>query len=138
MSSPKFASITASLLARKGEAEPWSHTSHHHGIHAGAHLHAEHHDDIQLGTAKVEKIPAPWCRPEAGEPPPPPPPSKEKSCMMRMSAHDFERLGILAIKTGSSRQQLLKDALSEFLANRADEYGCSCLGACENGCGEIG
>jgi len=138
MSSPKFASITASLLARKGEAEPWSHTSHHHGIHAGVHLHAEHYDDIQLGTAKVEKIPAPWCRPEAGEPPPPPPPSKEKSCMMRMSAHDFERLGILAIKTGSSRQQLLKDALSEFLANRADEYGCSCLGACENGCGEIG
>jgi len=86
----------------------------------------------------VEKIPAPWRGPEAGEPPPPPPPSKEKSCMMRMSAHDFERLGILAIKTGSSRQQLLKDALSEFLANRADEYGCSCLGACENGCGEIG
>ncbi len=138
MSGAKFASITASLLARKGEAEPWAHTSHHHGIHAGAHLHAEHYDDIQLGTARIEKIPAPWHGPETGEPPPPPPPSKEKSCMMRMSAHDFERLGILAIKTGSSRQQLLKDALQEFLANRADEYGCSCLGACENGCGEVG
>jgi hypothetical protein len=138
MSGPKFASITASLLARKGEAQPWSHTSHHHGIHAGAHLHAEHHADMQLGTAKVEKICLPWPAPEAGEPPPPPPPAKEKGCMMRMSAHDFERLGILAIKTGSSRGQLLKDALQEFLSNRADEYGCSCLGACQNGCGEIG
>ena len=58
--------------------------------------------------------------------------------MMRMSAHDFERLGILAIKTGATRAQLLKDAVQEFLATRADEYGCSCLGACENDCGNIG
>ena len=32
--------------------------------------------------------------------PPPPPPGKDRSCSVRMSAHDYERLGILAVKTG--------------------------------------
>ena len=116
MSSARFASITSSLLARKGEAQPWS-----------------------PGTAEPEKLSLPWRQhaPEAAAAPPPPrPPVKEKSCSIRMSAHDFERLGILAIKTGASRQQLLKDALSEFLASRADDYGCYCLGACDNDCGK--
>jgi len=105
MSSARFASITSSLLARKGEAKPW-----------------------QAGAAEPEKLALPW--------PLPPPPAKEKSCSVRMSPHDFERLGILAIKTGASRQQLLKDALAEFLASRADDYGCYCLGACDNDCGK--
>ena len=118
MSSAKFASITSSLLARKGEALPWSH-----------------------GMAEPEKLSLPWRQhmPEAGvSPPPPPPPVKDKSCSIRMSPHDFERLGILSIKTGATRQQLLKDALSEFLASRADDYGCYCLGACDNDCGKAG
>ena len=115
MSSTRFASITSSLLARKGEAQPW-HT----------------------GTAEPEKISLPWRQhvPEAVTAPPPPPPVKEKSCSVRMSAHDFERLGILAVKTGATRQQLLRDALAEFLASRADDYGCYCLGACDNDCGK--
>lgn len=116
MSSAKFASITSSLLARKGEAQPWN-----------------------AGAAEPEKFSLPWRAhvPEAiAAPPPPPPPAKEKSCSIRMSAHDFERLGILSIKTGTSRQQLLKDALSEFLASRADDYGCYCLGSCDNDCGK--
>ncbi len=113
----KFASITSSLLARKGEAQPWPN-----------------------GAPAPEKFALPWRQhmAEASVPPPPspPPPAKEKSCSIRMSPHDFERLGILAIKTGASRQQLLKDALSEFLASRADDYGCYCLGACDNDCGK--
>ena len=116
MSSAKFASITSSLLARKGEAQPWT-----------------------AGAAEPEKLSLPWRQhmPEAvAAPPPPRPPVKEKSCSIRMSAHDFERLGILSIKTGASRQQLLKDAVSEFLASRADDYGCYCLGACDNDCGK--
>ncbi len=118
MSSAKFASITSSLLARKGEAQPWGRT----------------------GMAEPEKLSLPWREhlPEHLAAPPPPPPAKEKSCSIRMSAHDFERLGILAIKTGASRQQLLKDALAEFLANRADDYGCACLGNCDNNCDNPG
>jgi hypothetical protein len=116
--SPKFASITAGLLARKGEARPWN---------------------------EAEKAPLAWRtdHPAPLDPTPPMPPAtaapKEKSCAVRMSQHDYERLGILSVKTGISRQQLLKDALAQFLAVRAHTLACACLtsenmGACENRC----
>jgi len=113
MSSAKFASITSSLLARKGEARPWSQS-----------LEPEP-DMPQIASA--------W-RTQAAVPPPPPP-AKDKSCSLRMSAHDYERLGILAIKGGVKRQDLLKAALAQFLDSKAKEYGCACLGACNNNCG---
>jgi hypothetical protein len=112
MSSAKFASITASLLARKGEAQPWN----------------------SLEMPEPEKAPLAWRAPLAVAASPPPPPVKDKSCSVRMSAHDYERLGILAVKSGVSRQQLLKDALAQFLAAKARDYGCACLGACTNDC----
>ena len=114
MSSAKFASITAGLLARKGEAQPWS----------------------MPGTIapEADKVPLAWRPPLAVAASPPPPPAKDKSCSVRMSAHDYERLGILAVKSGSSRQQLLKDALAQFLAAKAKDYGCACLGACNRDC----
>jgi hypothetical protein len=110
MSTAKFASITAGLLARKGEAQPWA--------------------------QEPGKMPLAWrsdIRP-AHAAPPPPPPAKDRSCSVRMSAHDYERLGILAVKSGVTRQQLLKDALAQFLAGKARDYGCACLGACNRGC----
>ena len=65
-----------------------------------------------------------------------PPPVKDRSCAVRMSPHDYERLGILAVKTGTTRQPLLKQALAQFLAAKAEDYGCACLGACERNCGQ--
>lgn len=110
MSSPKFASITSSLLARKGEAIPWAQD----GIELPAAWRAEH----RASHAS----------------PPPSPPTKERTCSVRMSAYDYERLGILAVKTGVTRQKLLKDALAQFLARKAHDYACSCLGACDRNC----
>ena len=80
MSSAKFASITSSLLARKGEARPWA----------------------QL---EATATPPSWRgdMPAAMAAPPPPPPAKDRSCSVRMSAHDYERLGILAVKQGKTR-----------------------------------
>ena len=118
MSSAKFASITSSLLARKGEARPW----------------AQQDPDL-------DGPPPPVWRTEphaAVAAPPPPPPVKDRSCSIRMSAHDFERLGILAVKSGGTRQQLLKDALAEFLSSKAQDYGCACLGACNRSCSSAG
>ena len=118
MSSAKFASITAGLLAHKGEAQPW-HT---------------------LGGApEAEKTSLAWRPPLAvAASPPAPPPARDKSCAVHMSAHDYERLGILAVKCGSSRQQLLKDALAQFLKAKAREHGCACLhnpaGGCSGNC----
>lgn len=111
MSSAKFASITSGLLARKGEARPWAQE-------AAAAAAASWHSDVRPAIAA----------------PPPPPPSKDRSCSVRMSAHDYERLGILAVKSGGTRQQLLKEALAQFLASRAQDYACACLGACDRGC----
>jgi len=115
MSHGKFAHITADLLARKGEARPWP------------------------ALSRAEEMPEyrPW-RPAVAPPPPPPPELKERNCAFRMSAHDYERLGILAVKADVTRQHLLKQALEEFLASRAAQYGCACLGSCNSNCGSAG
>jgi len=123
MSSSRFAPITAGLLARKGEAQPWKQVG-----------------KVQVEAETVEKVSAiPW------QPYTPPvvtgpyPSGKDRACSIRMSAHDFERLGILAVKKDTTRQQLLKEALAEFLAAKAQDYGCACLynagGACNQDCG---
>ncbi len=111
MSSARFASITSSLLARKGEARPWAQE-------AAVTTPPAWRSDARAAIAA----------------PPPPPPDKDRSCAVRMSAHDYERLGILAVKSGVTRQQLLKDALAQFLAGKAQDYRCACLGACNRGC----
>jgi hypothetical protein len=130
MSSAKYASVTAGLLARKGEAQPWNHTG------------------VLAGTPENESISLPWrtytpemaaAQDKTAAPERAAAPLKEKSCAIRMSSHDYERLGILAVKSDSTRQQLLKDALAQFLAARAKDYGCACLtnsgGACNTNCG---
>ena len=116
MSSAKFASITAGLLARKGEAQPWNAAS----------------------VPEPERAPLAWRPALAVAASPPPPPAKERSCSVRMSAHDYERLGILAVKSGVTRQQLLKDSLAQFLTAKARDYGCACLGACNRDCTPAG
>jgi len=105
MSSAKFASITAGLLARKGEARPWEAIPTPRSWQA----------DFRAATSA-------------------PPPLKERACQVRMSAHDYERLGILAVKANVTRQQLLKEALSQFLEAKARDYACACLGACGRDC----
>ncbi len=119
-SSGKFASITAGLLARKGEARPW-------GSLTGAPQPAD----------EAPPVPLAW-RPASETPPPPPPEARDRSCSLRLSAHDFERLGILAVKQSVTRQHLLKQALADFLAARAAQYGCACLGACNSNCSHGG
>ena len=118
MSSPRFAPITAGLLARKGEAQPWKQVG-----------------KVPVEQVEVEKVASiPW------QPYTPPvvagqhPPGKDRACSIRMSAQDYERLGILAVKKDTTRQQLLKEALAEFLAAKAQEYSCACLGACNQDC----
>jgi hypothetical protein len=110
----RFAAITADLLARKGEARAW----------------------------QIAPPPAP--RPGVTTPPPmvaPAAPPKVPSvpavrkCVIRMSAHDFERLGIIAVKDDTTRQHLLQRALADFLAAKEKQYrpGCRCMAA--EGCG---
>lgn len=122
----KFASVTAGLLARKGEAQPW--------MQGGAQTPAQERMPLAWRSEARSEI----CTAPAA--PPPPPPVKDRSCAVRMSPHDYERLGILAVKTGATRQALLKQALAQFLAAKAQDHGCACLGnslgSCERNCGE--
>jgi len=117
MSSARFAPITSVLLARKGEARPWS----------------------QPTKGDVDEVASiPW-HPYTPALAAPASVEKDKACSIRLSAHDFERLGILAVKKHSTRQQLLKEAVAEFLASKALEYDCPCLrdtpGGCRKDCG---
>jgi hypothetical protein len=114
MSSARFAPITSILLARKGEAKPWT----------------------QAATVEAEDVASiPW-RPYVPVVAVPAPAGKDKACSVRISAHDFQRLGILAVKKNSTRQQLLKQALAEFLAAAARDCGCACLQEVPGLCGE--
>jgi hypothetical protein len=127
MSSPRFASIHAGILARKGEAQPWAHS------------------DAYAGTGPVKK-PLEWDTPEpfrmsdfsafdhdleheighlhatAAD---------TKKCTVRMSHRDYERLGILAVKQGKTRQRLLQEAVDRMLNGISHSKfagGCACLG----------
>jgi hypothetical protein len=115
MSGAKFASITADLLARKGEARPWR--------------------DLETPDKTTLSWRGGGIGPAVNVAPPPPPLSRDKSCTVRMSAHDYERLGIIAVKAAMSRHQLLKEALAQFIAARAQDYSCACLGDCQRNCG---
>jgi hypothetical protein len=127
MAQGKFAAITSSLLARKGEAAPW----------------------LESG-----RTPLAWRSEVAPATPPPPalpsmiapvykapvmqaPCDTLKRCTVRLSQDDYERLGLMAVKKDVTRQQLLQAALAEVLAGMAREFsrGCACIGAgCGNAC----
>jgi hypothetical protein len=100
----RFASITAELLARKGEAKPWN------GV-----------------EPEFSKKPLAWEKPPIAERPTP----DVHKCTLRINRHDFERLGILAVKQGKTRHRLLQEAVERLLTKMTEDYGpgCRCLGA---------
>lgn len=119
MSRNKFAAITSSLLARKGEAAPWPNAA------------------PPAWTPTLMTTPPPFLAPEppiaaAQANTPPPDPDAVKKCTVRLSRRDYERLGILAVKKNLTRQQLLQAALAEVLAGMAQTCApdCGCLNRC--------
>jgi hypothetical protein len=126
MSTGKFASITSSLLARKGEATPWA--------QGGQPTLAWRAEPPEPAPQFIKPPPA-MARATA----PPPPPATLKRCSVRLYQADYERLGLMAVKKDVTRQQLLQTALGEVLANMAREFprSCSCIGeGCGKACGE--
>ena len=112
MSRNKFAAITSSLLARKGEAVPWS---------------------VAAPVAWKPVIMAdapPFVAPQINAAQPKSEPLKR--CTVRLTPREYERLGILAVKKNLTRQQLLQAALVEVLAGMAQTCApdCECLNGC--------
>ena len=122
MSQTKFAPITSSLLARKGDAFP---------------------------SAMAVKPSLFWARDEAPPPidrpvpaivpPGPPQTAKPHRMLVALTASEFEKLGIAAVKKGVTRHQIVRTALDLHLERLKREYGgCGCMavgGSCTQDCG---
>jgi hypothetical protein len=141
MTQSKFASITASLLARKGEARPWIDPPPKKSIAwedgEGLPLAAEPIAPppfVEVKPASVQAAPKPCDEPEFSDLSAPEPrpydPERIKKCTIRMSFIDYERLGIIAVKKNVTRQHLLHEALERCFAMAAEEYrqDCACVG----------
>lgn len=145
-----FASITADILARKGEARPWPMPDA--GSDAkrdDAKADGQNAKDGQIESRAVRGAPVPprvaagaalppsvVVRPPAPAPAAAPaltsqPVPAVRKCTIRMSAHDFERLGIVAVKDDTTRQHLLQQALAQFLDEKEKQYrsACRCMAA---------
>jgi hypothetical protein len=120
MSQPRFAPMTASLLARKGSAAPSS-----------------------LNGFTLAAMPPP--RPVEISPPPfdESPVHREhdahhKKLFVSLSHPEHERLAIAAVKTGLSRHQLIRDALELYFEQLSADMGhdCRCVAGtvCGNSC----
>jgi hypothetical protein len=140
MSASKFASITSSLLARKGEAKPWEEPdAKAMAWRAATNLNANSNSNANNNWRPPEQLFTAIGQMPISQPPELTDPAAEllvkkatgekrkavaqKRCSVRMSFAEYEQLGIMAVKKGSNRQLLLQDALSKLLAEMAREYG---------------
>jgi hypothetical protein len=108
----RFASITADLLARKGEASPWPGAGN---------------DMMKTPLAWERPASPPYveaCTQDEKRP-------RQRKVSVRMRQHDYERLGILAVKEGKTRQRLLQEAVDRLFTGMSEEFGpdCRCLGS---------
>ena len=126
MSRSKFAPITSSLLARKGDARPWQ---------------PPPSDFARILAPSPEELPRPdltlltaanHAPDDDGEPAH----EHTKRCALKLTPAEYERLGIIGVKKGLSRHQVLRQAFEKYLAGIQHEYQteCGCLTGCRNNC----
>ena len=128
MSYAKFAPITASLLARKGEAGPSFGTKRPAAWTSEAPAMCEPVRDIPASFATGTEF-AP-VRVTSGIAPvsnPSPVVEKPRRVVVSLSPCEFERLGIAAVKKGMSRHDLVRDTVNAFLVQLATELSHSCV-----------
>ena len=114
MTASKFASITASLLARKGEARPWAEPDQ-----ARAAL-PEPVFAAPLMLVADSGTEMPLRRDAANDKPPLDAQSKRFS--MRMTTHEYAQLGMLAARQGCTRQKFLEGILRRILDGSALDF----------------
>lgn len=111
MSSTKFAAITASLLARKGDAAP---------------------SVVAPATPPLPPRPALVARdnePFPFEPQQTDNPEKLRRVMVCITPEELERLDIAAIKKGTKRHDIVRSALADYFRKLSAElpYPCACM-----------
>ena len=119
MSQTKFTPITSRLLARKGDAVP--------SMVAGK---------PSLISRLAERKASAASKVTANDSAQSGPPAKPHKMTVTLSAGEYEKLGIAAVKKGVTRHQLVRTALDLHLERLQQEYSnCSCMGgSCDGGC----
>lgn len=126
MSQGKFAPVTAALLARKGEARPWSYDS----AEIAPETHSGFFAPRAVGPAPLHEPHANDAAPHQGAFPLPQAGDGARRLTLKVSQADYDRLGLIAAKRDVTRQRLLHQMLDDFLAGAVHEYGaqCGCIG----------
>jgi hypothetical protein len=135
MSISKFASITSSLFARKGEARPWEEPETTVGERWLEEFPSVENSLPNLRASREWPLPAPQIGLQTFNSPSTPTfplnamSGNGKKCAVRMSPKDYDRIGIVAKTNGVKRQQLLQEAVQQYIARRANECQsiCPCL-----------
>lgn len=109
MSSVKFAAITASLLARKGDAAP----SVVVPVRAPQRAASVPRNDQLFASLPRQ----------------PNNPEKLRRIMVPVTQEELERLCIAAIKKGAKRQDIVREALTDYFRKLSGElpYPCACM-----------
>jgi hypothetical protein len=119
MSQPRFAPITASLLARKGSAAP---SSMNGFVHAPPPLPTPAEKSEMPSFVEVHREHD----------------THHKKLFVSLSHPEHERLAIAAVKTGLTRHQLVRDALELYFEqlSRDMNHDCRCVAGtvCGNAC----
>jgi hypothetical protein len=117
----RFTPITSNLLSRKGDAAP--------SAVAGK-------PSLVRANGSLPHFASAQAKPPAATPPDG---VKSHRMMVTLSASEFEKLGIAAVKKGVTRHQMVRTALDLYLEQLRQEFGtCSCMtldGTCMAGCG---
>ena len=144
MSSAKFASVTATLLARKGDAAPSLST-----LPARPSLFADGEAPFPPPPARpiggqplerpaAQNHPQPMSLRAASKPAPSPPAQdhadRPRRIVVTLSAEEFERLGIAAIKKDCTRHAVVHAALEAYFHQLASELPRRCACMAEGGC----
>jgi hypothetical protein len=161
MSAGKFASITANLLTRKGEAQPstlearpvrsfaWSGAQQRvvpatetltrvppkdeRPAERGAFVRLQSESALahDLRHEAAEPSEKPAAKTAKEHPREPARTEKPRRMFVLLTPSEYERLGIVAIKRDTSRHQLLREALDTFMDWAVEEYRTDC--ACVSG-----
>ncbi len=138
MNASRFASITADLLARKGEAIPSTLSKPVLEWHNPLLMNGFRHEPANAGAPVIVPVP------ESASPPVPQGaiPAEEhhhpRRIQIGLSEDDHERLRIVAARREISRQQAVREALSEYFEKLGHDYKdeCRCISgsACARPC----
>lgn len=122
MSHPRFAPMTASLLASKGKAEP----SHVKGAAKYPPFKMFESRAAEPPMAHLDPVPAVPVREdhlhaEAAKQ------GKLRRVMVAFTTQEYERLGIAAVKQNVSRHQLVREAMDLYFGHLRQDFACPCL-----------